>query len=201
MSHAAAARLQHPRRHLLRGLLIAAIGTAMLAVALGVAAVAWYGPQLPSLEPVTTYQPRQPLQVFTADGVEIAQFGAERRQFVAIDKIPLLLQQAVLAVEDARFYQHSGIDLKSLVRAVLAQFTGGLRQGASTITQQVARTFFLSQRFTLERKIKEALLALEIERRLSKPQILELYMNQIYLGQRSYGFAAAADAYFGKPLA
>ena len=197
----AAARLQHPRRHLLRGLLMAVIGAAMVSVALVVVAVSWYGPQLPSLDPVTTYQPRQPLQVFTADGVEIAQFGAERRQFVPIDKIPPMLQQAVLAVEDARFYQHSGIDLKSLLRAVLAQFTGGLRQGASTITQQVARTFFLSQRFSLERKIKEALLALEIERRLSKPQILELYMNQIYLGQRSYGFAAAADAYFDKPLA
>ncbi len=196
-----AARLQQPRRHLLRGLLIAVLGICMLAVALVVAAVAWYGPQLPSLEPVTTYQPRQPLQVFTADGVEIAQFGAERRQFVAIDKIPLLMQQAVLAVEDARFYAHSGIDLKGLVRAVLAQLTGGLRQGASTITQQVARTFFLSQRFTPARKIKEALLALEMERQLSKPQILELYMNQIYLGARSYGFAAAAEAYYGKPLA
>ncbi len=196
-----AAQPPHPRRHLLRGLLITVIGAAMVGVMLVVVAVAWYGPQLPSLDPVTTYQPRQPLQVFTADGVEIAQFGAERRQFVPIDKIPSLLQQAVLAVEDARFYQHSGIDLKSLLRAVLAQFTGGLRQGASTITQQVARTFFLSQRFTFERKIKEALLALEIERRLSKPQILELYMNQIYLGQRSYGFAAAADAYFDKPLA
>ena len=173
----------------------------MAGIGLGVAVLAWYGPQLPSLAPVTTYQPRQPLQVFTADGVEIAQFGSERRQFVAIDQIPLLMQQAVLAVEDARFYQHRGIDLKGLARAVAAQLTGGLRQGASTITQQVARTFFLSQRFTPERKIKEALLALEIERQLSKPQILELYMNQIYLGARSYGFAAAADAYFGKPLA
>jgi penicillin-binding protein 1A len=197
----AAARLTQPRRHVLRGVLIGGIGTLMVAVALLVGSVVWYGPQLPSLEPVTTYQPRQPLQVFTADGVEIAQFGAERRQFTPIAKMPLLMQQAVLAVEDARFYDHSGIDLKGLARAVLAQFTGGLRQGASTITQQVARTFFLSQRFTPERKIKEALLALEIERRLSKPQILELYMNQIYLGARSYGFAAAADAYFGKPLA
>ena len=197
----AAARLAQPRRHVLRGLLIGGIGAAMLGVGLLVGSVVWYGPQLPSLDPVTTYQPRQPLQVFTADGVEIAQFGAERRQFTPIDKMPLLMQQAVLAVEDARFYDHSGIDLKGLARAVLAQFTGGLRQGASTITQQVARTFFLSQRFTPERKIKEALLALEIERRLSKPQILELYMNQIYLGARSYGFAAAADAYFGKPLA
>ena len=191
----------HPHRPLLRKLLIGGIGTLMAAVALVVAAVAWYGPQLPSLAPVTAYQPRMPLQVFTADGVEIAQFGAERRQFVPIDQIPLLMQQAVLAVEDARFYQHRGIDLRGLARAVAAQFTGGLRQGASTITQQVARTFFLSQRFTPERKIKEALLALEIERQLGKPQILELYMNQIYLGARSYGFAAAAEAYFGKPLA
>ena len=193
--------VDHPHRPLLRKLLIVGIGGLMAAVAALVAVLAWYGPQLPSLAPVTTYQPRQPLQVFTADGVEIAQFGSERRQFVAIDKIPLLLQQAVLAVEDARFYDHHGIDLKALARAVAAQVTGGLRQGASTITQQVARTFFLSQRFTPERKIKEALLALEIERQLDKPQILELYMNQIYLGQRSYGFAAAADAYFGKPLA
>jgi penicillin-binding protein 1A len=190
----------HRHQRLWRGLLIGSLGTLMAAVALLVALVAWFGPQLPSLDPVTTYQPRQPLQVFTADGVEIGQFGAERRQFVPIGQIPLLMQQAVLAVEDARFYDHSGLDLVGVARAVLAQFTGGLRQGASTITQQVARTFFLSQRFSAERKIKEVLLALEIERRLTKPRILELYMNQIYLGQRSYGFAAAAQAYFGKPL-
>ena len=190
----------HPRHRLWRGLLLGGIGTLMAAVALLTLAVAWYGLRLPSLDPVTTYQPRQPLQVFTADGVEIGQFGAERRQFVPIDKIPKLMQDAVLAVEDARFHDHRGLDLIGITRAVVAVFTGGLRQGASTITQQVARTFFLSQRFTAERKIKEALLALEIERRLSKPQILELYMNQIYLGQRSYGFAAAAQAYFGKPL-
>ena len=164
-------------------------------------AVAWYAPQLPPLDRVTRYQPRQPLQVVTADGVEIAQFGAERRQFVPISAIPLQLQQALLAVEDARFRQHLGIDPKGMLRALLAAATGGLRQGASTITQQVARTFFLSSRLTAERKLKEALLALKIERQLSKDQILELYMNQIYLGQRAYGFAAAADAYFGKPLA
>ena len=190
----------HPRHRLWRGLLIAGLGGLMAAVALLVVVVAWYGPQLPSLDPVTTYQPRQPLQVYTADGVEIGQFGTERRQFTPIGQIPLPMQQAVLSVEDARFYRHSGLDLLGVARAVVAQFTGGLRQGASTITQQVARTFFLSQRFTPERKIKEVLLALEIERRLSKPQILELYMNQIYLGQRSYGFAAAAQAYFGKRL-
>ena len=190
----------HPHHRLWRLVLMGGLGTLMAAVAGLVAVVAWFGPQLPSLDPVTTYQPRQPLQVLTADGVEIGQFGAERRQFVPITKIPVLMQQAVLSVEDARFYDHSGLDLLGVARAVLAQFTGGLRQGASTITQQVARTFFLSQRFSLERKIKEVLLALEIERRLSKPQILELYMNQIYLGQRSYGFAAAAQAYFGKTL-
>jgi penicillin-binding protein 1A len=200
MSSHAPLHSPHPRQRLWRGLLIGTLGTLMAAVALLVAVVAWYGPQLPPLDPVTTYQPRQPLQVFTADGVEIGQFGAERRQFLPIDQIPLRLQQAVLAVEGARFYSHSGLDLVGVARAVLAQFTGGLRQGASTITQQVARTFFLSQRFTPERKIREVLLALEIERRLSKPQILELYMNQIYLGQRSYVFAAAAQAYFGKTL-
>jgi len=195
-----AAAPPHPRQRLWRALILGSLGTAMLAVGALVAALAWYAPQLPSLKPVTTYQPRQPLQVLTADGVEIAQFGAERRRFVPIEQIPPMLQNAVLAVEDARFHEHHGIDLKGLARAVLAQFTGGMRQGASTITQQVARTFFLSQRFTPERKLKEALLALEIERRLSKPEILELYMNQIYLGQRSYGFAAAAETYFGKPL-
>ncbi len=169
------------------------------ALALG-GAVALYGPDLPPLDRVTAYRPRQPLQVFTADLVEIAQFGAERRQFMSIDQIPQQLQLAVLAVEDARFRGHLGIDPIGVVRAVVANLTGGLRQGASTITQQVARTFFLSSRLTPERKVKEALLALRIEQQLSKDQILELYMNQIFLGQRAYGFAAAADTYFGKPL-
>jgi len=181
--------------------LIMGIGVLLIAgLSVFVAAMLWLWPQLPSLDPVTTYQPRQPLQVFTADGVEIGQFGTERRQFTPIDKIPPRMQQAVLAVEDARFYDHSGIDLKGLARAVVALVTGGMRQGASTITQQVARTFFLSHKFTPERKLKEALLALEIERRLPKDRILELYMNQIFLGQRAYGFAAAADTYFGKRL-
>ena len=179
----------------------ALLATVAVAGATLAAAVAWYTPQLPPLDRVTAYQPRQPLQISTADGVEIAQFGSERRQFVPIAQIPPLLQQALLAVEDTRFREHSGIDPKGVLRALLAAATGGLRQGASTITQQVARTFFLSSRRTPERKLKEALLALQIERELSKDQILELYMNQIYLGQRAYGFAAAADTYFGKPLA
>ena len=187
------------RRHWKPALL--ALSASMVAGALLLGGTAlWLMPQLPPLDRVTDYQPRQPLAVVTSDGVEIAQFGAERRQFVPIAEIPKLMRDALLSVEDTRFYEHHGIDPKGLARAVVAMATGGMRQGASTITQQVARTFFLSPRITAERKLKEALLSLQIEQRLSKDQILELYMNQIYLGQRAYGFAAASQVYFGKPL-
>jgi penicillin-binding protein 1A len=173
-----------------------------LALVLGIAfscaqAAPW---DLPDLDRALNYQPKQPLQVFTADGVEIAAFGAERRQFVPIEKIPKRLQDAVIAVEDARFREHGGIDPKGMARAALALLTGGMRQGASTITQQVARVFFLEQRFSAERKTREILIALELEKKLSKDKILELYMNEIFLGQRAYGFAAAAQVYFGKTL-
>ena len=179
-------------------------GAAAVAGAAGVllvALVAWYAWQLPPLDKVLDYKPRQHLQVFTSDGVEIAQFGSERRLYVPLAQVPRQLQDAVLAVEDTGFREHGGISLRGVLRALWANATGGMPQGASTITQQVARTFFLSTRRTPERKIKEALLALEMERRLSKDQILELYLNQIYLGQRSYGFGAAAQTYFGKSLA
>jgi len=168
-----------------------------LVVATGAHAAPW---DLPPLDPVLNYQPRQHLQVFTADGVEIGAFGTERRFFVPIARIPKRLQDAVIAVEDARFREHAGIDPKGMARAAIALLTGGMRQGASTITQQVARTFFLEQRFSAERKTREILIALEMEKRLSKDQILELYMNEIFLGQRAYGFAAAAQVYFGKGL-
>ena len=168
-----------------------------LVVATGAHAAPW---DLPPLDPVLNYQPRQHLQVFTADGVEIGAFGTERRFFVPIARIPKRLQDAVIAVEDARFREHAGIDPKGMARAAIALLTGGMRQGASTITQQVARTFFLEQRFSAERKTREILIALEMEKRLSKDQILELYMNEIFLGQRAYGFAAAAQVYFGKTL-
>jgi penicillin-binding protein 1A len=181
--------------------LAAAAAFGALAIVL-VGVVAWYARDLPPLDRVVDYRPQQHLQIFTADGVEIAQFGAERRVFVPIDEAPKLLKDAILAVEDWQFREHGGISLRGLARAFVANLTpGGMPQGASTITQQVARTFFLSTRRTPERKIKEALLALRIERRLDKDQILELYLNQIYLGQRAYGFGAAAQAYFGKPLA
>jgi penicillin-binding protein 1A len=163
-------------------------------------AVAALLPQLPDLDRVTDYQPRQPLQVFTRDGVEIAQFGSERRVYLPLAQIPRRMQDAVVAVEDARFREHSGIDPIGIARAAWSMLTGGSRQGASTITQQVARTFFLSSRRTLERKLKEVLLALKIEQKLSKDEILELYLNQIYLGHRAYGFGAAAQVYFGKTL-
>jgi penicillin-binding protein 1A len=155
---------------------------------------------VPNLDKALNYQPKQPLAVFTSDGVEIAAFGAERRQFVPIERIPKRLQDAVIAVEDARFREHSGIDPKGMARAAVAMLTGGMRQGASTITQQVARVFFLEQRFSVERKSREIAIALELEKRLSKDKILELYMNEIFLGQRAYGFAAASSTYFGKPM-
>ena len=179
------------------------IGTGVLASLLLIVltAAAWYWRDLPPLTKATDYRPQQHLQVFTSDGVEIAQFGAERRLFVPIEQVPETLRNAVLATEDAQFYEHPGISFRGLVRATLANISGSAPQGASTITQQVARTFFLSTRRTPERKIKEALLALQLERRLSKDKILELYLNQIYLGQRAYGFGAAAQTYFGKPLA
>jgi penicillin-binding protein 1A len=156
--------------------------------------------ELPPIDRIVHYQPKLPLQVVTADGVEIAQFGAERRIFVPLSRTPKRLQDAVLAVEDTRFREHSGIDPKGMARAVLSMMTGGMKQGASTITQQLVRTMLLTQRFTPERKAKEILLALKVEQELSKDRILEVYLNEIFLGQRSYGFAAAAQTYFGKPL-
>jgi penicillin-binding protein 1A len=155
---------------------------------------------LPDLDRAIHYKPKQPLRVLTVDGVEFATFGTERRRFVAIDQIPKRLKDAVIAVEDARFREHSGVDAKGIARAAVAMVTGGLRQGASTITQQVARTMFLSQAPTAERKAQEIRIALELEGKLSKDKILELYMNEIWLGHRAYGFAEASRLYFGKPM-
>jgi len=158
-------------------------------------------PSLPSLDVLTDYQPKIPLRIYTSDGALIGEFGEERRQLVTIQEIPAQLKRAILAAEDERFYQHTGIDYLGVARAAYANLTqGGKRQGASTITMQVARNFFLSSEKTLTRKLYEALLAFKIENNLSKDQILELYVNQIYLGQRAYGFAAAAQIYFGKSL-
>ena len=157
-------------------------------------------PQLPDTSSLADYKPKQPLRVYTADGVEIGGFGHEKREYLRIEQFPKLMRDSLLAVEDSRFYEHPGIDVIGVLRAIVANATGGRTQGASTITQQVARTFFLTRERTLSRKLKEALLSLRIEQQLSKDQILELYMNQIYLGARTYGFAEAARTYFGKPI-
>ncbi|HEY3327177.1 MAG TPA: penicillin-binding protein 1A [Novimethylophilus sp.] len=182
--------------------LILATVVAVLAVAslIGLAAVLIY-PDLPSLESLTDYRPKVPLRVYSEDGYLIGEFGEERRAVVKIEDVPLHMKQAILAAEDERFYQHGGVDTLGVLRAAFANLSaGGAKEGASTITMQVARNFFLSSEKTLKRKISEALLAIKIEHSLSKDRILELYINQIYLGQRAYGFAAASQVYYGKPL-
>jgi len=175
------------------------VAVGILAVAL-VIALAY--PNLPTLEALTEYQPKVPLRIYTADGVLIGEFGEERRAVVSIAEVPGDLKNAIIAIEDERFYQHPGIDYVGVLRAAWANLVaGGRRQGASTITMQVARNFFLSSEKTLTRKLYEALLAFKIEHSLTKEQILELYLNQIYLGQRAYGFGAASQIYYNKPVA
>ena len=179
--------------------LVASSAVAVVLVA-GIALAVSY-PNLPEIDSLTDYRPKLPMRVFSADGVLLGEFGEERRSFVPIQQIPKVMQDAVLAAEDARFYKHSGVNYVSVIRAGLANF-GEARtaQGASTITMQVARNFYLSTEKTFTRKIYEMLLSLKIESLLSKEQILEVYMNHIALGQRAYGFASASEIYFGKPL-
>lgn len=158
-------------------------------------------PTLPSLDALTDYRPKIPLRVYSAEGTLIGEFGEERRALVKINDVPALMKKAILAAEDDRFYEHGGVDYMGVLRAAYSNFTsGGTKQGASTITMQVARNFFLTKEKTFTRKFNEALLAFKIEHILSKDEILQLYINQIYLGQRAYGFAAASQVYFGKPL-
>ena len=179
------------------GLTLAA-GLALLMVVGMALAVAY--PNLPEISGLTDYRPKLPMRIYSADGVLVGEYGEERRNFVPVAQIPKVMKDAVLAIEDSRFYEHGGVDYKGVLRAGLAQFGGLGSQGASTITMQLARNFYLSTEKTFTRKIYEILLALKIESQLGKAQILEIYMNQIYLGQRAYGFAAASETYFGKPL-
>ncbi len=158
-------------------------------------------PKLPSLEVLTDYRPKLPLRVLSAEGELLGEFGVERRIVLSIKEVPDLLKQAILAAEDERFYQHGGVDYLGGLRAVYATVFSGRKQGASTITMQVARNFFLTREQTVHRKLNEVLLAYKIEANLSKDEILEIYLPQINLGQRAYGFGAAAQIYFGKPLA
>src|SRR5438477_162970 len=179
--------------------LLAGLGTAAVLLLALVIVLAY--PNLPELGALTAYQPKIPLRIYTAEGTLIGEFGEERRAVVSIAEVPAQLKNAIIAAEDERFYQHPGIDYIGVLRAAYANLVaGGRRQGASTITMQVARNFFLSSEKTLTRKLYEALLAFKIEHSLNKEQILELYVNQIYLGQRAYGFGAASQTYFGKSL-
>ncbi len=158
-------------------------------------------PTLPSLEALTDYRPKLPLRIYSTEGVLIGEFGEERRELVRIEEVPERMKLAILAAEDDRFYEHGGVDYVGVLRAAYSNFaSGGVKQGASTITMQVARNFFLSKEKTLSRKFNEMLLAFKIEHNLSKSEILELYINHIYLGQRAYGFGAAAQAYYSKPI-
>jgi len=158
-------------------------------------------PKLPSMDELRNYKPKLPLQVYSQDNVLLGQFGDEKRIFMPIAQTPKMLINAILAAEDSRFYQHSGIDIRGIIRAAVGDVTSGkLQSGASTITMQVARNFFLTRQKTFSRKFYEVLLAYKMEQLLSKDQILEIYINQIYLGQRAYGFAEAAITYFAKPV-
>jgi penicillin-binding protein 1A len=167
----------------------------IIAVALAVAY-----PNLPDISELADYRPKLPLRVFSAEGILIGEFGEERRNLTPIATIPKVMKDAVLAAEDARFYDHGGVDYKGMLRAGLANLNRIKSQGASTITMQVARNVYLSSEKTLTRKIYEVLLTFKLEHLLTKDQIFEIYLNQIYLGNRAYGFAAASEAYFGKPL-
>ena len=182
-------------------LLAIPVVAALAGVLLATLALVLANDRLPPLDAMLDYRPRIPLRVYAADGQLIGEFGEERRTFVRVEDVPEVVKSAVLAAEDTRFFEHVGIDLVGIARAALVNLVaGGTEQGASTITMQLAREFFLSSERTYTRKIIEILLALRIEDNLSKEQIFELYLNQIYLGKRSYGFAAASQTYFGKPL-
>ena len=176
------------------------LGLGVVGALLGAFVLALLWPTLPSLEALTDYQPKVPLRVVSAEGALLGEFGEERRAVMSIREVPDVMKQAILAAEDERFYQHGGVDYLSIARAALTNLASGTQQGAGTITMQVARNFFLTREKTVTRKLREVLLAWKIEANLTKDEILELYLNQIFLGQRSYGFGAAAQIYFGKSL-
>ncbi len=176
------------------------LGLALVGALLGGLVLALLYPTLPSLETLTDYRPKIPLRVVSAEGDLLGEFGEERRSVVKIQDVPDVMKKAILAAEDERFYQHGGVDYVSVLRAAWTNLTSGAQQGAGTITMQVARNFFLTREKTITRKLREVLLAWKIEANLTKDEILELYVNQIFLGQRAYGFAAASQIYFGKPL-
>lgn len=186
-------------RAVLWGAGLATAGLVALLLVIGMALAVAY-PNLPDVSDLSDYRPKLPMRIFSADGVIIGEFGEERRSLTPIKDIPQVMKNAVLAIEDARFFSHGGVDYLGVVRAGLANVGRSKAQGASTITMQVARNVYLSAEKTYTRKIYEILLTFKLEHSLTKDQILEIYMNQIFLGNRAYGFAAASEAYFGRPL-
>ncbi|MDO5059852.1 MAG: penicillin-binding protein 1A [Neisseria sp.] len=177
------------------------LGLGLFGVGVAAIAILVTYPSLPSLDAVKNYQPKMPLMIYSSDNKLIGMYGEERRAFTKIEDFPKVLKDAVIAAEDKRFYEHWGVDVIGVARAMVGNISAGSAQsGASTITQQVAKNFYLSSEKTFTRKFHEALLAYKIEQNLSKDEILELYFNQIYLGQRAYGFTAAAQVYFNKPV-
>ena len=186
-------------RALLRALMVL-LGLGFSLLLLIVVALATIYPKLPDIVELSDYRPKLSMRIYSAEGHQIGEFGEERRKFVPFQKIPQVMKDAVLAIEDARFYQHRGIDYIGLMRAGLANLSQAKSQGASTITMQVARNVYLTSEKTFSRKLFEVLLTLKLEHVLTKDQIFEIYLNQIFLGQRSYGFASATETYFGIPL-
>jgi penicillin-binding protein 1A len=178
--------------------LTAALGVCV-AFMVGLALASAY-PNLPDVSDLVDYRPKLPLRIFSSDGAILGEFGEEHRNLTRLQDIPKHMQDAVLAIEDARFFSHGGVDYIGVLRAAFANLGKLKSQGASTITMQVAKNVYLSNEKTFTRKIYEILLTFKLEHALTKEQILEVYMNQIYLGNRAYGFAAAAETYYGKPL-
>ena len=194
------AQLPLRKRILFGGLGVGALGLLLILLFVGYVFV-FVLPNLPTLEAVTDYRPKIPLRVYTADNALIGEFGEEHRNFVPIKDMPDVMKKALLAAEDAQFYAHGAVDYKSMGRALVSDvFSLSFKQGGGTITMQVAREFFLTRKKLLFRKLTEILLSYRIEAALSKDQILELYMNQMYLGEHAFGFGSAAQVYFGKPI-
>ena len=182
------------------GLFIGLAGTLAAAVGIGIAYY-YLAPDLPDIENLRDVRLQVPLKVVSHEGGLIAEFGEKRRSPLVYDQIPERMVQAFLAAEDDRFFEHPGVDYRGLIRAGLQlALTGEKKQGGSTITMQVARNFYLTRKKTYTRKLSEIFLALRIEEDLSKPEILELYLNKIYLGHRAYGVGAAAQVYYGKTV-
>ncbi|MDH4311043.1 MAG: penicillin-binding protein 1A [Gammaproteobacteria bacterium] len=184
------------------GALVATALSVLVLVCMGFAGAYQYlVPEIPDAASLRDVRTQLPLRVYTRDGKLLAQIGEQRRIPVAFDEIPAVVIDAFLAAEDARFYEHPGVDWQSLVRAVVANVSArSAREGGGTITMQLARNTVLTSEKTLRRKLKEVFLAMRLEREFSKQEILTLYLNRIFLGQRSYGIGAAAEVYFDKPV-